>query len=73
MQMAEEILNVVAATPVIAGIEANDPRFWDLSYLIDKFMAEGYSGLISYPTIGFFRAGEPVAADERERRPGAVA
>lgn len=54
MQMAEEILNVVAATPVIAGIEANDPRFWDLSYLIDKFMAEGYSGLISYPTIGFF-------------------
>lgn len=49
MQMAEEILNVVAATPVIAGIEANDPRFWDLSYLIDKFMAEATRGSSATP------------------------
>ena len=55
--MADEILNVVSDTPIIGGIEAGDPRFWDLSYLIDKFMAAGFSGLINYPTIGFFESG----------------
>jgi len=39
ISMAEELLNVVQDTPIIAGIEAADPRYWDLSYLIDKFMA----------------------------------
>jgi len=55
--MADEILNIVSATPIIGGIEAGDPRFWDLGYLIDKFMAGGFSGLINYPTIGFFEPG----------------
>jgi len=57
INMAEEILNVVEDTPVICGIRAGDARFWDLSYLIDKFMAVGYSGIISYPTIGFYEPG----------------
>lgn len=57
INMAEEILNVVQDTPVIAGIEASDPRYLDLSYLIDKFMAVGYSGLINFPTMGFFEPG----------------
>jgi len=53
ISMAEELLNVVQDTPIIAGIEAADPRYWDLSYLIDKFMAVGYSGIINFPTLGF--------------------
>jgi len=54
IDMAEEMLNVVADTPIIAGIQAADPRYWDLSYLIDKFIRVGYSGLINFPTQGFF-------------------
>ena len=54
ISMAEEILNVVQDTPVIAGIQSADPRYWDIGYLIDKFMAVGYSGLINFPTMGFF-------------------
>jgi predicted TIM-barrel enzyme len=50
--MAEEILNVVQDTPVICGIEAADPRYWNLDYLIGKFVAVGYSGLINFPTKG---------------------
>jgi predicted TIM-barrel enzyme len=55
--MAEEILNVVKDTPVIGGIEASDPRYWDLDYLISKFMAVGYSGIINFPTVGFHAPG----------------
>ncbi|MCD6574061.1 phosphoenolpyruvate hydrolase family protein [Candidatus Aerophobetes bacterium] len=57
ISMAEEILNVVQDTPIIAGIQACDPRYWDLDYLIDKFMAVGYSGIINFPTMGFHEPG----------------
>ena len=57
LEMAEEILNVVNDTPVIGGLEASDPRFWDLSYLIEKFMNAGYSGLIPFPTITMYEKG----------------
>lgn len=55
--MAEEILNVVDNTPVIGGLEASDPRFWNLSYLIEKFLNAGYSGLIPFPTITMYEKG----------------
>ena len=55
--MAEEILNVVDDAPVIAGIEACDASYWDLSYLIDKFMKESFSGIINFPTMGLFEVG----------------
>jgi len=57
LAMAEEILNVVDSTPVIGGLEASDPRYWDLSYLIDKFMSVGYSGLIAFPSVTVYERG----------------
>lgn len=49
--MMGEILNVVEHTPVIAGVEANDPTRRDLSSLLDKFEAAGCSGVINFPTL----------------------
>ena len=57
LTMAEEILNVDQDTPVIAGIEACDASYWDLSYLINKFMKESFSGIINFPTQGLFERG----------------
>ncbi len=54
LEMAEEILNVVKDSPVICGIEANDPSHWDLDYLLDKFVDSGFSGIINFPTIGLY-------------------
>jgi predicted TIM-barrel enzyme len=50
--MADEIANVVDDVPIIGGVEASDPRFRDLSRLIDRFVAAGYSGVINFPTLG---------------------
>ena len=45
--MASEILNVVESTPVVGGVEANDPRSRDLGKLLDEFVAVGFSGIIN--------------------------
>jgi predicted TIM-barrel enzyme len=51
LAMYEEIANVVDRAPIIAGIEAIDPRFMRLARLLDRFQAAGFDGLINFPTI----------------------
>lgn len=66
LEMADEILNVVENTPVVAGIEAQDPRIWDNKRLIRKFTERGYSGLINFPTLGWL---EPHSLRRKMREP----
>ena len=51
LEMAAEILNVVKSTPVIGGVEANDPTRKDLDTLLDRFQAAGFDGVINFPTL----------------------
>ena len=51
LEMAAEILNVVESTPVIGGVEANDPTRKDLNALLDRFQAAGFDGVINFPTL----------------------
>ncbi|MXY77413.1 MAG: phosphoenolpyruvate hydrolase family protein [Acidimicrobiia bacterium] len=51
LEMSSEILNVVSDTPVIGGIEANDPTRRDLGRLLDRFEEAGFSGVINFPTL----------------------
>lgn len=49
--MAPEILNVVNHTPVIGGVEANDPTRRDLRRLLGMYQEAGFSGVINFPTL----------------------
>lgn len=51
LRMMSEILNVIDRTPVIAGVEANDPTRRDLGKLLDEFEAAECSGVINFPTL----------------------
>jgi len=63
IEMCGELLNVTKDIPIIAGVEATDPRKMDLSELINPFVEVGYSGVINFPTIRIY--GE-VRCEERE-------
>ena len=52
LEMYDEIANVVKDTPIIAGIEANDQTTYDLGTVIDRFMDQGFDGIINFPTVG---------------------
>lgn len=52
LDMADELLNVVHNTPLIAGIEANDIYCLDLEKSVQRFLDKGYSGVINFPTVG---------------------
>src|SRR3954470_7691153 len=52
LDMFDEIENVVNNTPIIVGIEAQDPTCMSLQRLIDKFRNKGFSGLINFPSLG---------------------
>jgi predicted TIM-barrel enzyme len=55
LEMLEEIQNVVQNTPIIAGIDATEPPLGrDLGALVQKFLDTGFSGIINFPTYGFF-------------------
>jgi predicted TIM-barrel enzyme len=55
LEMFEEIDAVVRDTPIIAGIEAIEPPGdRNLSELVKKFKDTGFSGVINFPTYGFF-------------------
>ena len=54
LALSHEIDNVVKDTPIIAGIDALDPRYWDLRKLINRYTEVGYCGLINYPTIATY-------------------
>jgi len=52
MALFPEIYNVVKETPIIASLEAQDPRWMDLTLLIEEVASVGYSGILNYPTFG---------------------
>lgn len=56
LEMLEEISAVVQDTPVIAGVDAMEPPAGrDLAELVKTFVDAGFSGVINFPTFGFFQ------------------
>jgi predicted TIM-barrel enzyme len=56
LEMLEEIGAVVQGTPIIAGVDAMEPPAGrDLSELVKRFVDAGFSGVINFPTYGFFQ------------------
>src|SRR5690242_18413630 len=51
VEMASEVLPVVANTPVIAGVNGTDP-FCNFDYFLDRLTALGFSGIQNFPTVG---------------------
>ena len=64
MQLFPEIFNVVKDTPIIASLDAQDPRTMDLTALIDQAASVGYSGVLNYPTLSPLRGHERRLARE---------
>jgi predicted TIM-barrel enzyme len=54
LDMADELMNVVKNTPIIAGVEANDPFYLDLNASLDRFVDKGFHGVINFPTVGLY-------------------
>ncbi|MDI7253279.1 MAG: phosphoenolpyruvate hydrolase family protein, partial [Actinomycetota bacterium] len=54
LDMYEEIANVVKNTPIVAGIEANDPYFLDQRASVTRFLEKGFNGVINFPTVGLY-------------------
>ena len=51
MEMAREVLPVVAGTPVLAGVNGTDP-FCLFDHYLDQVKAIGFSGIQNFPTVG---------------------
>lgn len=60
--MHDEVWAVLEDTPIIVGLDANDPYNWDLEKLLKRFQSIGISGIIHNPMIGIYG---PVYAAER--------
>jgi predicted TIM-barrel enzyme len=60
IEMAREVLPVVARTPVLAGVCGTDP-FRQMDLFLDEVAGLGFSGVQNFPTVGLidgrFRAG----------------
>lgn len=60
LEMAREVLPVVAHTPVLAGVCGTDP-FRQMDLFLDAIARLGFSGVQNFPTVGLidgrFRAG----------------
>ena len=60
VEMAREVLPVVARTPVLAGVCGTDP-FRQMDVFLDDIARLGFSGVQNFPTVGLidgrFRAG----------------
>lgn len=54
--MHEEVWAVVDDTPIIVGLDANDPYNWDHRKLLNRFKAIGATGVIHNPMIGIYGA-----------------
>ncbi len=54
LEMFDELANVVKNTPIIAGIEADDPFCLDLQASLKRFVDRGFSGAINFPTVGLY-------------------
>lgn len=51
VEMADEVLPVVAHTPVLAGVNGTDP-FCVFDRFLDELKAVGFSGVQNFPTVG---------------------
>ena len=51
VDMAREVLPVVKATPVLAGVNGTDP-FLLVDHFLDELKAMGFSGIQNFPTVG---------------------
>lgn len=51
LSMAQEVLTVVQATPVLAGICGTDP-FRNMSQLLQQVKELGFTGVQNFPTVG---------------------
>jgi predicted TIM-barrel enzyme len=54
LKMFEEIQNVVEDTPIVGGIHATESPGSDLAKMVKKFVDTRFSGIINFPTFGFF-------------------
>jgi len=54
LDMADELMNIVKNTPIIAGIEANDPFYLDMKKSLNRFIDKGFNGVINFPTVGLY-------------------
>lgn len=54
LKMFEEIQGVVENTPIVGGIHATEPPGIDLAKIVKRFVDTGFSGIINFPTFGFF-------------------
>jgi predicted TIM-barrel enzyme len=53
VDMAREVLPVVKATPVLAGVNGTDP-FMIRDHFLPQLAALGFSGVQNFPTVGLF-------------------
>ncbi len=53
VEMAREVLPVVKATPVLAGVNGTDP-FMIRDHFLPQLAALGFSGVQNFPTVGLF-------------------
>jgi predicted TIM-barrel enzyme len=53
VDMAREVLPVVAGTPVLAGVCGTDP-FRLMDVFLDELIRIGFSGVQNFPTVGLF-------------------
>jgi predicted TIM-barrel enzyme len=53
VEMASEVLPVVADTPVLAGVCGTDP-FRVMPVFLDRLKAMGFSGVQNFPTVGLY-------------------
>lgn len=51
LELAAEVLPVVKATPVLAGVCASDP-FRNMELFLDELARLGFSGVQNFPTVG---------------------
>ena len=54
LKMFQEIQNVVQNTPIVGGIHATESPNNNLAKMVKKFVDTGFSGIINFPTFGFF-------------------
>jgi predicted TIM-barrel enzyme len=54
LDMFDEIANVVKNTPIIAGVEANDPFYLDQGASLKRYIDKGFNGVINFPTVGLY-------------------
>jgi predicted TIM-barrel enzyme len=53
VEMADEVLPVVPATPVLAGVCATDP-FRSMPSFLDELKRIGFAGVQNFPTVGLY-------------------